>query len=530
MTGLLCATPSAGHAFQISSLVTHGCHEKITVDAFVLSGWPGGQTPPVLSEKDRRIIEDLPFDVDDVVRDAWGMALLIGVRDNDLRGHGPTDVAELVDVHNDPKGQSDHCLRRGEDDGPAGDQTALDACKTFILEQIEIAIGSEDRVEIASPVRVQVSLSFRGQVYVDISRFGYHIGRALHALQDGYTHTFRSPADGRVRHVLNWIDKARRSDYDRERDGYNHIGVLDDCSRSQEASVLRTTRATAASAALLDAVRDDTGGVDGRLERAEAVLDIYLELEPGCTYDNGWCDAQERFETSCSSGGGSAGTLLFVGLALLLMRGRRRAALVAVFVAILCVSSVSRAESPDVEPTRKAQASTRSPEKPKPKPKAKSQPSVRPLKQWAVYGGLAAALEHGALAETLAVRWYRWESFALGLDIEHNPWFSFDTARFVHGSFNAYATAIYRHQSRGWELRSSVYLGTSVLLFNMVGLDKGTVGAFVGISLLGVAIPIKRGYRLIIEPGHIAIPIPQVTGLPFYYGQYRVTVGIERIL
>ncbi len=508
LAGVLCASSGAAHAFEIESLITTGCHERITTDALALSGWPGDQTPPPPSETDRRIIEDLPFHLGSQYHDAWSMALVVGVRDNDLRGYGPTDVAELVNVHNDPNGQADHCLRSREDDGAAGDQTALAECKEFIMEQLALAVGSSAQTDLDVPTRVKVSLSFRGRVTIELSRFAYHTGRALHALQDGYTHTFRNPADGRVRHVLNWIDHILSSNPSTARDGYPHLGVLDDCALKSDASDLRVSRATLASAALLDALRDPTDGVSGRLDRAAAVLDQYLELEPGCTADNDWCGAQERFESSCSAGGDAWAPLVLLAFVLMMLR-RRGVAAFALVAILVTGSSVAHADEP---------------------PTVQRQHADRPLRQWALYGGLAAALEHGAIAETLAVRWYRWESFALGLDVEHNPWFSFDNARFVNGTINAYATAIYRHTSKGWELRSSAHIGTSVLLFDMVGLNKGTVGAFVGISLLGVAIPIGQKYRLIIDPGHIAIPIPQITGLPFYYGQYRVTIGVERVL
>ena len=507
--GLVCAAARVSYAFQISSLATAGCHESITLNASLESGWPGAQTPPPLTETERRIIEDLPFDLDNAAHDPWRLALIIGVRYNDLRGNSPTDVAELVHVHNDPDDQPAHCMRRGEDDGAAGDQTALDACKAFIIAQLELAIGTGASVDIEARVPVTVSLAFRGRVDVNISRFGYHLGRALHALQDGHSHTFRSPSDGRVRHVLNWIDYLRRSDYSEERDGHRHVGVLDDCTRSEFPSVVRTARATAASAALLDVIADDTGGAAGRLARAAIVLDAHLELEPNCTFENSWCDAQEPFESGCAAGDGSLATLILVGLALLVF-GRRRAAASVALALVMLSGSIAHAD--------------------RPLPDIVAQDLPKPMKHWAAYGGLSGSLDHGAIAETVALRWYRWKRFGLGLDIEHNPWFSIDAARFAPGTINAYATAIYRHKTDGWELRTSVHIGTSILLFDMVGVDKGSVGLYVGISPLGLAIPLRGGFRLIIDPGDLALPVPLLKGVPFYYGQYRFTVGIEKFL
>jgi hypothetical protein len=37
----------------------------------------------------------------------------------------------------------------------------------------------------------------------------------------------------------------------------------------------------------------------------------------------------------------------------------------------------------------------------------------------------------------------------------------------------------------------------------------------------------RKDLRLTIDPSHFAMPTPQLSGLPFYYRQHRITVGVE---
>ena len=66
-----------------------------------------------------------------------------------------------------------------------------------------------------------------------------------------------------------------------------------------------------------------------------------------------------------------------------------------------------------------------------------------------------------------------------------------------------------------------------MLMFDLVGADKGQIGPYVGWNPLGLALPLGTHTKLVIKPGDIAVPIPQVTGIPFYYHQYRTTIGLE---
>ena len=53
----------------------------------------------------------------DFERDLAAMSLLLGVRDNDLKGNNPLDSLQLVQVHGNPDTQEEHCIRNANDDG-----------------------------------------------------------------------------------------------------------------------------------------------------------------------------------------------------------------------------------------------------------------------------------------------------------------------------------------------------------------------------------------------------------------------------
>lgn len=140
----------------------------------------------------------------------------------------------------------------------------------------------------------------------------------------------------------------------------------------------------------------------------------------------------------------------------------------------------------------------------------------------------SAALDRGAFAGAVGVRWRVLDELSLGVDAEWNPWFSLDAGRMAPGAFNLYATGVLHWASLAdLELRSTARLGTSVLLFDLVGADAGSTGLYVGLSLLGIAVKLSEHLQLVFDPADLAFPMPQLRGVPFYYRQYRITLGIQ---
>jgi hypothetical protein len=476
--------PTVALAFQIETPVTSSCHEDITTRATIASGFPVRAEAPVPTEDLRRAMDDLTFSLPS--EDVWTLALLFGVRSNDTRDFAPKDTSALSSVHNDPEDQPAHCLRRPNDDGPDGDIGAIAACRGFILEELARGGLLAETLDLAPTEPVRVYLAFRGRTTLALPAFAYRLGRALHAVQDGYTHVFRAPDDSAaITHVLNWVDYI--DDYDRARDGYHHVGALDDCRRDDPRAQRRMTRAVAASAALVDAIANPA---PGRRARVEAALDAILARIAGCDHTNAYCNAAELDEEA-SYGCAVAGGSLVLVLLVLPFALRRRGALALV---LLIAPASARADL-----------------------------------RWHFDARGGASLDETAAAASAGIGadYARWTG---GVQLEWNPWFSIDAGRAVPGSMNFYATL-----ARRWYVRPelSIYsraeLGTSTLLFELVGVDQYATGLYYGGVLIGLRIPIARRVDLTFDPSHLAMPTPSLFagGFPFYYGQWRVTLGIE---
>jgi hypothetical protein len=141
----------------------------------------------------------------------------------------------------------------------------------------------------------------------------------------------------------------------------------------------------------------------------------------------------------------------------------------------------------------------------------------------------AAGFEKPAMAFGAGLRWRFAKPWVVGLDGEWNPFISVSGTAVRSGTFNGYFTLIHR-----WplvfepiNLRSTLNLGTSVLLMDLYGARRGSVGIFAGASFLGIEWKVARAAYLIIDPIAIALPAPHLSGVPFAYLQFRSTLGLE---
>ena len=116
------------------------------------------------------------------------MSLLVGVRHSDLHDVSPLDLLVLANVHSAPLGQREHCLRTASNDGDSGNEAALSACQAFIMEEIALALGEADELDLGRTENVATFLTFQGSVSIALSSYAFHMGRALHALQDSFSH------------------------------------------------------------------------------------------------------------------------------------------------------------------------------------------------------------------------------------------------------------------------------------------------------------------------------------------------------
>ncbi len=179
--------------------------------------------------------------------------------------------------------------------------------------------------------------------------------------------------------------------------------------------------------------------------------------------------------------------------------------------------------------TTSAEPNTHAP--PAPTIVAVEEPGPRDPSQtaWGAYLGSSGSFDKPAVAAQLGARLKVSKHWTFGLDGEWNPWISFNNSRFGSGVVSVYGTTILRFPLayENFNLRATVNLGASYLLMNLFGAPSGSLGIYAGVSPAGLEWKLSRAFILIINPLNIALPIPQLRGVPLTYPQYRFSIGFE---
>jgi type II secretory pathway pseudopilin PulG len=586
------ASPHVALAYTIKNELSAGCHEEITTAALRTVRSDGQTAPPLPATSDEQaLIGDLQFVPDPDMQDLGGATLLMAVRDNDLKGRSSDDLTQLAFVHGNPDAQDEHCLRSASEDEPGGTQAAIADCQAFILGRIAEAIAGLDANGQPDPTNrttLTVHLSLRGQVNAPLPTYYVRMGQAIHAIEDSFTHTYRTPDSTKITVTLNWIDKVGGNLVE-SRDGPAHAAQLDRCDDPDALRTARHALALKAAVGVLTATLDPTTTSDQKMTAAGAVLTTYLSYSPGCTYDNGWCDAPERAYADPSCGchvgkvGGTLGAMIAAGVVVFIAaarrarrRSRRRlAGALAATAALVLATSNARAQStaspPSTEPTTKTSttpsatvstttipgstpatppttattvtkplttttiltAPTQPDEHAPPPPKVVPVPEPGPrdpsAMAWGGFLGGSASISNPAVAGSAGVRLRASKSWAFGLDGEWNPWLALNGNTFHASVVNVYGTAILRLPLayENFNLRSTVSLGTSYLLSSLYGAPSGSLGLYGGVSFLGLEWKVSRAFFAIIDPLGVVLPVPQLKGIPLTYPQYRFTLGLE---
>ncbi|CAN5694591.1 hypothetical protein BH11MYX3_BH11MYX3_20280 [soil metagenome] len=561
--------PSEVRAWGIGSqLYLPGCHETITANALRNARLAVPTAPHITpTANETALIDEVQFEPpSDFVKDLAGMTLLLGVRDNDLKGNNPLDSLSLIEVHGDPATQDEHCIRAATDDDLPGNVTALETCRAFIVRRATEALDGLDAAgTVDANVRMNLSVyvSFAKHTDPKLPMFYVKMGQAMHALEDGFTHTYRTTDGSRITVVTNWIDNVTGTAANEERDGPVHLSALDDCRSTDPLVVRNFAMATQAATELLTIALTPTMSRAEKIAAFEALTTRYLTYQPGCTFENHWCDAPEpdvAATSGCSAGqtGGPLpwGTMLMIA-AVVLVVTRRRAAIVASTVMVLALAA-----RPSL-----ADTDTKSPAPPPTKPKGSEAPAVpvvptapgdrkdavqglepgrdektltvKEVKQiredkrlGSKYGFasmIGGSLVHGAGALTAAGRYRLNERWVVGLDLEWNPWVTSVPLAVKAGVFNVYGTLIHRIPMKfdRFNLRTSLHLGTSTQLFDVYGSPKFSTGPYAAFTPLGIDYDLGGSVRIVIDPVEIAVPVPHIGLIPLYYEQFRLMVGIQ---
>jgi hypothetical protein len=517
--------PNSAEAFSYLSTVSADCHERITLEALRSVRAELGMSITESDESVHAMMDDLPFDIEEDLADLPAAALVIGVRYNDLKGRGPADIDQLAMIHGDPDAQQEHCLRKPDQDEPNGSEAALVQCRTFIEEAFLAAlegIGPDQRPDPARTISVPHVLLLRGRVESELPRFWFNLGRAIHTLQDSYSHTYRTPDGSRVTAALNWVDFVEH-ELEEPRDGPQHIADLDDCEASGPIHEVRRSRATTATIELLRLALDEEKDERAKIAGLRAILADHTSLEPGCTFENGWCGAKEAelaegLLCGCRETSGRSGAPIGILLVFLFLIARRRSAIAIAIACVVLSASPVRAEDETQAETEKDSEQEK-----------ESTVEVIPGTGLMLHLAGGASFDEPAIAAIAAGRYRLSDRWLFGADLEWNPWVTPSPRRFRAGAINFYGTVIRQWPMKREEvkLRSTVNVGTSVLLIDLVGAPSGHVGFLFGFSVLGVEWQISEGWYMVFDPAHLMIPIPQITGAPFGYVQYRFTLGIQ---
>ena len=541
----LAISPATARAFTIQSPATRGCHEEITIDAWrkTMVLFPAATAALHSKGDDAALIRDVPFDVPEDLQELGLVTLLLGIRQNDIADLATTSLSNLAVINSDPKAQRQHCLRTPSEDEPDGSQEALLECQSFIREELGRAIdalGPDGKPDPNVRDELEVTLAIRGKITVKVPAFQLRAAHAIHALQDSFTHSYRNPDDAtKVRVILNFAEYAENK-LDEAVDGPSHLSDLDRCDDADDLRTERHHLAIEASAAALQAVLG-TSDRETKLKAVDDVITKYTSFDTSshCTFDNDWCDAPERSYSAaacaCRAAGATprqagdaslaAGLLGLVGIGL--RSRRRRSKLVLGFLVVAFglgfLPRSADAKKKEVSgPTAPIEAFGG---------KSDAATPGRKDKAGAFFARLAlgASYDKPGFSGGAGLRYQISQPFMIGFDAEWNPWLAITSAKVRAGAANGYFSLIRRFQLRNESLniRSTVSLGASYLLFDLVGAPKGSFGPYFGLSFLGVEWKMARGFYLTIDPTNISFPVPHITGVPFGYWQYRFLVGLE---
>jgi len=549
MIGALTAQPHLAQAYTISSAITSGCHEQITTDALRTVRLELANAAPLPANRNERaLIDDLEFTPANDMTDLGGATLLVGVRDNDLKGRDSMALSQLALVHGDPSAQREHCLRNEHEKEPDGSAAAVLECRAFIRERIAQALVGLDATstpDLAQRTSLPLYLSLRHAVDASLPTYYVRIGQAIHAIEDSFTHTYRTPDSMQITVVADWVDEANGNLVEAT-DGPPHSSELDRCDDPDDLRKRRRELATEATTAVLRTTLDPNQTNDQKMAALEVILDKYLSYSPGCTFDNNWCQAAERQygngQLGCSMGGSQhrtagGGWASLIGLFVLARMARWRYGRHTVVATIILgitslLPSRAFAESAPGHPMSDAATAAAEHKAPPPVTTPVKEPGPKDPSQVALgaYLGGSGSVNNPALAGALGARLRYSTHWTFGLDAEWNPWISVNGASTIRaGAFNGYGTVIFRLPLayEQFNLRTTANFGVSRLLIDLYGAPKGSTGIYAGLSPLGLEWKMSRMFFLIINPLNFSMPTPQLRGVPFSYSQYRFTIGLE---
>jgi hypothetical protein len=511
----------AASAWWVADPLHSDCHERISAAALADVGYV--RTPPPLSDADADLRSGLQFDAGPYPADIYALSLIIGTRWPDSEGRPSFDFYKLSNVHNAAGGQGAHCLREETDVGAEpGDTRALSACRAAITALFWQALATLDpgtgAVDPDERTLQPEYLPFLGTTPIPVSGFYFFAGRAAHAIQDSFTHSYRrmdgADAGEKVTSIFNWSSQVR-GDLDEAENGHGHETILDNCDDDNPSNADRMRWATEATAEFLSALTT-TGDAAARQMRLDMFMNHWMTYEAGCSIANEYCDnpvqawlrasgESMNYDTGgCATAGrsrtaGGPALFLAVAAAAALAHRRRRRAVTAIGLLAFAIAALGA-------PSARADDEHRG-------WRAEARASLSVQNPAYAFGGAGA---------------FAWRRAELGGFAELNPWYDTNREMMSLGATNFGVFTHYLHAIRpDVRLRVGLGLGLSILNQDLPGTSAGNVGVYANLRLLGIVWYFSNRTALTIDAFDLALPAPQLRGWPVLYAQHRLSIGLS---
>jgi hypothetical protein len=292
---LLLASPVS--AYTVGTGFSEACHERMTLEAYseYIVELPTDRVPvpsgAAWNALSAALIKEFGLQSYDDAQRTMILSLVIGVRAPDTEGHALTDFSNTRRIHADAsdEGQYAHALRGIGDDGVQGDQAAVQGTREYLRSMIarahEVLRLPRDQQLVKATVYVE------GYGLVEVPVWGplYFMGRAIHALQDSFTHMLRDETFGGVTHVMNYVE-AIGTNHQEPRDGVRHSQSMDTCGWTT-APLQR-----AAVEATIDLILSQTApfflSPSTEQPSLDEFLDRWLRYKPNCDFANAYCQSR----------------------------------------------------------------------------------------------------------------------------------------------------------------------------------------------------------------------------------------------
>jgi hypothetical protein len=504
-------------AFDIESAITNDCHEYFTYQAILqLETKPG--MPATITEEDEILAGGIQYNRNgDYPNDRLTISLLLGARHNDLHGLSSVAIDDLTKVHNEPQYQQEHCLRKEYQDGNSGAESAVEDSRRFITQMVEHAFDGQDQPDPWLLEEVNIFLRFRGPTKVPLSRLYFYLGRAVHTVQDSFSHTLRSKDGRQITEVCNWIDLLNNT-LDQRRDGYPHQSITDNCHCQSLIYDRLIADTQQASLDFLDAV---LGAVDieERQMRLNQFFDKWMQFKSDCTLENNYCSSELLPELNnnaiqCPSNTGCGcehnpshqGSYGFWGVMLLviLVLVRKRLTCLVAFLLLVPTIVFGHDQTESIVCT---------------------DPPSEPGVYMILRTGISTAQPALSFEGSGLVRGDTW---GFGLAVDFNPFLSFERGiEASSGTLNIIPSVTLHFQlTQRLAMRFEGRLGLSILLFDTVGYDYGSLGLFLGIRAVGLDYRLAKNMYLTIDPLEVALPVFGLDKVPYYWRQIRAGAGL----